>query len=77
METCAIRVSDDQMRLAELLVQATCASSLSEAKRKIKQGGVRIDDVAETDPQALVETSKPFILNVGKRAYRRIEFIRD
>ena len=77
METCTIRVSEDQMRLAELLVQATCASSLSEAKRKIKQGGVRIDDVAETDPQALIETSKPFVLNVGKRAYRRIEFIRD
>jgi tyrosyl-tRNA synthetase len=77
MEVCTVQTSEDRMRLAELLVQATCASSLSEAKRKIKQGGVRIDDVSETDPQAFIETSKPFILNVGKRAYRRIEFTRD
>ena len=70
METCTVHTSED-------LVQATCSSSLSEAKRKIKQGGVRIDDVPQTDPQALIETSKSFVLNVGKRAYRRIEFTRD
>ena len=76
METCTVHTSEDRMRLAELLVQAGCASSLSEAKRKIQQGGVRIDDAPATDPQALIETAKPFILNVGKRSYRRIEFTR-
>jgi tyrosyl-tRNA synthetase len=76
METITISAGEDQMRLAEILVEASCAKSLSEAKRKIKQGGVRIDDVTQTDPQACVDTTKPFVLNVGKRAYRRIEFSR-
>ncbi|GAB4320739.1 MAG: tyrosine--tRNA ligase [Candidatus Zixiibacteriota bacterium] len=77
METCVIKTSDDEIRLVEIIVQASCAGSLSEARRKIQQGGVRIDDETQTDPQALITTSKPFVLNVGKRHYRRIEFERE
>jgi tyrosyl-tRNA synthetase len=77
MDVVTVAASDGEMRLAEILVEATCAKSLSEAKRKIKQGGVRIDDETQSDPQAMVSTAKPFVLNVGKRAYRRIEFDRQ
>ena len=74
METCVIKTADPEIRLAEVIVSSSCAKSLGEAKRKIEQGGVRIDDERQSDPQALVSTASPFVLKVGKRHYRRIEF---
>ncbi|MBI5867053.1 MAG: tyrosine--tRNA ligase [candidate division Zixibacteria bacterium] len=76
IETCIVATSDGQMRLAEVIVKAGGAATLGEAKRKIEQGGARIDDTPFTDPQGMVETARPFLLNVGKRFYRKIEFKR-
>lgn len=72
-----VRTTADVMRLAEIVYAAEGASSIGDAKRKIKQGGVRIGDTRQTDPLAEVSTAEPFVLNVGKRFYKRIEFIRE
>ncbi len=72
--TCTIAAPEQRMRLADIVVQAGGAATLSEAKRKIQQGGVRIDDQTISDPQAFVSTVAPVLLNVGKRLYKRIEF---
>lgn len=74
METCVIKTSEPEIRLAEVIVAAACAGSLGEAKRKIEQGGVRIDDERQSDPQAQISTTSSFVLKVGKRHYRKIEF---
>jgi len=74
METCVIKTSEPEMRLAEVIVSAACAGSLGEAKRKIEQGGVRIDDERQSDPQAQVSTVASFVLKVGKRHYRKVVF---
>ncbi|MEW5702699.1 MAG: tyrosine--tRNA ligase [Candidatus Zixiibacteriota bacterium] len=77
IETHQITTSAPSLRLAEIVVDSALAGSLSEAKRKIQQGGVRIDDVPHADPQEMVSTAQPFVLNVGKRFYKRIEFVRE
>ncbi|MBI3873036.1 MAG: tyrosine--tRNA ligase [candidate division Zixibacteria bacterium] len=77
IEAFRLRTNAPSLRLAEILCAASAADSLSEAKRKIAQGGVRIDDAARTDPQEQVSTTQPFVLNVGKRFYKRIEFVRE
>jgi tyrosyl-tRNA synthetase len=69
-----IRPNQTEMRLAEIMVSSASAATLSEAKRKIQQGGVRVDGTPQTDPQHMVSTAQPFILNVGKRFFKRIEF---
>jgi tyrosyl-tRNA synthetase len=76
IESCIIVSAEPQMRLAEIIVKASGAATLGEAKRKIQQGGVRVGDTTLTDPQAMVDTANSFLLNVGKRFYRKIEFKR-
>jgi len=76
IESSVIVSAGPQMRLAEIIVKASGAATLNEAKRKIEQGGVRVNDAAFTDPQGMVDATNSFLLNVGKRFYRRIEFKR-
>jgi len=76
IESSVIVAAGPQMRLAEIVVKASGAATLNEAKRKIEQGGVRVNDAAFTDPQGMVDATNSFLLNVGKRFYRKIEFKR-
>ena len=76
IETVPVSVPGDYVPVAQILVDTDTAASLSEAKRKIAQGGVRIDGNPFTNPQGMVSTAQPFVLNVGKRYYKRIQFVR-
>jgi len=58
--------------LAALIVSAGFAKSNSEAMRLIRQGAVRINDRAITDPQASVEAAGGDVLRVGKRRWARL-----
>ena len=62
------------MPLAEFLVKTGLASSKSEARRLIEQGGVRIDGAKQNDPAAPVRVAAgdDFILQVGKRRFLRV-----
>ncbi|HUU44696.1 MAG TPA: tyrosine--tRNA ligase [Acidobacteriota bacterium] len=77
IETFTIRTGAATMRLAEIICTAGGAASLGEAKRKIKQGGVQIDETRQTDPLGDIPTGTAFVLKVGKRFYRRIEFAKE
>ncbi|HEX9750432.1 MAG TPA: tyrosine--tRNA ligase [candidate division Zixibacteria bacterium] len=85
IEQTAIISSETHLPLSRIMVEAGAAKSTSESKRKIEQGGVRImyddgdsaDFTSFTDPQGTIGTDRPFVLNVGKRFFKRIAFSRE
>lgn len=54
---------------ADLLVQTSLASSKSEAKRLIEQGGVEIDNLRIQDPNEEISLTQSLIIKVGKRKF--------
>ena len=65
-----------EMTLIELLIKENLAGSNSDAKRKIKQGGVEIDGNKVTDISAMIKgTDNDKILKVGKKDFRKIKII--
>ena len=64
-----------EMKLIELLVESGNAKSFGDARRKIEQGGVSINEEKITDQQALV--TKEFdgqVLKIGKLGFVKIIF---
>ena len=60
-------------RVLDLLRRLAMVSSGGEARRLMKQRGIRLNDVAVTDVQALVPLSSlPTVLQVGKRHFVRL-----
>jgi tyrosyl-tRNA synthetase len=57
--------------IAALLKESGLAASTSEARRLIKQGGVRLDGQRVTDPEARVE-ERSFLVQVGRRKFLRV-----
>lgn len=72
IDTVEMAVSADGHPLVKILVAAGLAPSGGEAKRLIEQGGVKIDQVKCADPRFLVKPGETFILQSGKRHFRRI-----
>ena len=58
--------------LIGLLMTAAMASSRSDARRLIEQGGVSIDGEKVTDPNAPVPKKNEFVLKVGKRKFLKV-----
>ena len=58
--------------VAEVLVTANLASSKTEAKRLIGQGGVAIDDQTVSDTNSQIKIKNDMIIRVGKRKFVRI-----
>lgn len=58
--------------IASLLVSSKLASSKSDARRLIEQGGVTIDGEKVTDFNAPLPAKPDFVLKVGKRRFLRI-----
>jgi tyrosyl-tRNA synthetase len=54
-------------KLAPLLVKIGFVPSNSEANRKIKEGAVKVDDVAFTDTQKELIIEKPVLVKFGKK----------
>ena len=59
-------------KLVNLLVELKLASSKSEARRLVRQGGVRIDDVVQKDFKKDIEVKNGMIAQVGKRKFVKI-----
>jgi tyrosyl-tRNA synthetase len=57
---------------ARLLVLTGMASSMSEARRLIEQGGVTLDGERVTDPRAALSLTSGQVLKVGKRKFGRL-----
>jgi len=58
--------------LVELIASTKLASSKSEARRLIEQGGVKLDGNVIGSIAHVVEVSAPVVLQVGKRKYLRL-----
>ncbi len=71
--------SDDAMLLSKIMVEGGLASSNSEARRLIQQGGVRVDGEVASDTKARVSTvgQQVVLLQVGKRRFAKVSFNRD
>jgi len=67
-EIININVSDGAT-VSEIIIAAKFASSKSEAKRLIEQGGVILNEKRVTDPDAKIEGG---ILKVGKRRFAKL-----
>ncbi|MFQ6618607.1 MAG: tyrosine--tRNA ligase, partial [Fidelibacterota bacterium] len=65
-------LKNNKIWIVKLLCLSGLASSNSEAKRLIKQGGVRIDGEQVVDENLELEKGSEFILNVGKRRFVKI-----
>jgi tyrosyl-tRNA synthetase len=65
---------DSPVQVVEIMTTAGLASSRSEARRLVKQGGVSIDGERVSEPAATIAPSKSegFILKVGKRKFAKI-----
>ncbi len=57
--------------LAGVLAEAGLAASKGDAKRKVQQGGVRVDGVRKEDPHEPVPAGD-YLIEVGKRAVKRV-----
>jgi tyrosyl-tRNA synthetase len=64
-------IGNTSLKLSELLVNSGMVSSKNEARRLIEQGGVKIDS-QKVESDLTVDLSKPFILQVGKRKFKKI-----
>jgi tyrosyl-tRNA synthetase len=58
--------------ILELLVKAKMASSRSDARRLVEQGGITVDGRTVSDRNAAVNLERPVLLKVGKLRFARI-----
>lgn len=65
-------VPDEPVPVARLLVHVGMAASLTEARRLVGQGAVRLDGERLTDPGALVAPGDGSVLRVGRRRFVRL-----
>ena len=65
-------LEENKIWLPKLLALANMTSSTSEARRMIKQGAVKIDEVKIEDQDAKVEIVDGMIIKVGKRKFIRL-----
>jgi len=74
-----VATSGGRMLLSKVLVEGGLATSNSDARRLIQQGGVKIDGVGVRDIKADVATTgaEPMLVQVGKRRFARLSFKRQ
>jgi len=60
------------LHLVDILIQTHLATSNSEAKRLIAQGGVSINDEVITDPNKTIDVTEEKLLKVGKKTFLKI-----
>ena len=64
--------AETRATLPQLVKQLGFAASTSEARRKIEQGGVRLDGEVVKDPQRVVEPGDGHLVQVGKLHFARV-----
>ena len=70
-----IKVNQGQIKLTEFLVLAKTAKSLSDARRKIEQGGVEINGEKATDWQQVLDKKYDNgVIKIGKKDFVKIKF---
>ncbi len=72
VEVFTLAWEEDTLWLPKILRLSGLAQSVSEARRLIEQGGVKIDGQRCSDPEAKLHKGS-YLLSVGKRRFLRIE----
>ncbi len=67
-----VKLKMKNINLVDLLVETKMAPSKSEARRLIKQGAVKIDDIKQTDSEAEINLTEEKMLQVGPRKFLRV-----
>ncbi len=72
IEEVSIAAPADGLPLMKILTVTGMAESGGEARRLLQQGGVKIDQVKETDGQKMFKPGAEFIAQAGKRKFLKI-----
>jgi tyrosyl-tRNA synthetase len=67
-----IRISEKEFPILDLIMEAKLATTKSEARRLVEQGGVKINDDVQKDFKKAVVIKNGMILQVGKRKFVKI-----
>jgi tyrosyl-tRNA synthetase len=73
----ALQGGDAGFLLPNIMVEAGTAASTSEARRLIKQGGVKVDGEKVTDVNLELPVGRTFLLQVGKRRFKKVTLKAD
>ena len=74
-EVAEFEIEKTEMKLAEFLVLSGNAKSMGEARRKIEQGGVSVDEEKLTDPQMMLDRSfDGKVFKIGKFGFAKPRF---
>ena len=76
VERVVVQSTDERMWLPRVLVEAGLAQGTSAALRLMEQGGVRVDGERVTNKKAELKTDGEYLIQVGKRAFKRVSFER-
>lgn len=68
-----INIKDDKINIVDLVMEAKLASSRSEARRLVEQGGVEVAGVKIDDPNKIIDIENSMILRVGKTKFVKIQ----
>ena len=68
-----VEVSSEPIMVSKLLVGCGLIESGGEAKRMVKQGGVRINDEKIDDPNLEITPAEGMVVQVGKRKFARLK----
>ncbi len=70
-EIPAAEIPAEGINILDLLVKTGLVPSKSEARRNVQQGGVSVDDVKITDPNALIQIETEVIIKKGKKIFHK------
>jgi len=75
LEIPEITISEKGLKLTGILKDALIIDSISEGKRLIKQGGLKVDGVRISNPEYIlnIEKNKSMIIKAGKRRFLKIK----
>ena len=68
-----VTISSRPIAASKLLLHCKLVSTGGEAKRMVKQGGVRVNDEKINDPNAQVTPADDMVVQVGKRKFARLK----
>jgi len=72
IEEVTLKVSDPNLWLPRLMVDAGLAASTSEAQRLIRGGGVQVEGEKITETSRELPVGQTYLLKVGKRRFKRV-----
>ncbi len=64
-------IEESELPILDLLVKTGLAPSKSEGRRLVQQGGISVDDVKVTDPNALIKIDGQVIIKKGKKVFHK------